>query len=481
MTTAAALPIRFRASRLGALVKREIRDQLRDWRVVIPMVILTLFFPVLMNFAAQTVINYVNQYGGQVIAEAIFPFLLMIVGFFPTSVGLVIALESFVGEKERYSLEPLLATPLSDIELFLGKVLASVITPLCAAGLGITAYLVGMFFLAGWFPPLELLGQILILTVAHAICMVVGGGGDFGPDQFRAGRKSSGFVCDCALCAPDAGGKHHHVLPDVRRVMVGHRRGRAAGGYAHPDRPAAVPARGAALARDRGTALRPDGRLLLALLQRGRAQPRGVVPAGRGACVPPRRPGHALDGCCDAPRSGARHRVGRTVPAHVIDGPRRGIPRGILPFPAGAGLFHSGRDLVHLRAQRAGNLPGLRAGGDFARDPGAGCADAADRRDRLCRRADGPRRDCGRIVPARIRPPAWDCRDPGDADIRRGDPAGGELPAGQTGGAFAGPDLAAGAGRLAGHHAGRGPAPVLRRGDPRNLGDTARGRRALGW
>jgi uncharacterized membrane protein SpoIIM required for sporulation/ABC-type transport system involved in multi-copper enzyme maturation permease subunit len=172
MTTTAALPIRFRASRLGALVKREIRDQLRDWRVVIPMVILTLFFPVLMNFAAQTVINYVNQYGGQVIAEAIFPFLLMIVGFFPTSVGLVIALESFVGEKERYSLEPLLATPLSDLELFLGKVLASVITPLCAAGLGITAYLVGMYFLAGWFPPLELLGEILILTIAHAICMV---------------------------------------------------------------------------------------------------------------------------------------------------------------------------------------------------------------------------------------------------------------------------------------------------------------------
>ncbi len=167
-----ALPLRFRASRLAALVKREMRDQLRDWRVVIPMAILTLFFPVLMNFAAQAVINYVNQYGGQVIAEAIFPFLLMIVGFFPTSVGLVIALESFVGEKERFSLEPLLATPLSDVELFLGKVLASVITPLCAAALGITAYLAGMYLIAGWFPPLELLGQIIILTIAHAVCMV---------------------------------------------------------------------------------------------------------------------------------------------------------------------------------------------------------------------------------------------------------------------------------------------------------------------
>jgi uncharacterized membrane protein SpoIIM required for sporulation/ABC-type transport system involved in multi-copper enzyme maturation permease subunit len=171
-TAAPAFPLRSRVSRLGALVKREMRDQLRDWRVVIPMAILTLFFPILMNFAARVVINYVNQYGGQVIAEAVFPFLLMIVGFFPTSVGLVIALESFVGEKERYSLEPLLATPLTDIELFLGKVLASVLTPLAAAGFGITAYLAGMFFLAGWFPPLELLFQIVILTVAHAVCMV---------------------------------------------------------------------------------------------------------------------------------------------------------------------------------------------------------------------------------------------------------------------------------------------------------------------
>ena len=169
---ATAVPLRIRISRLAALVKREVRDQLRDWRVVIPMAILTLFFPILMNYAASVVIDYVNQYGGNVIAQAVFPFLLMIVGFFPTSVGLVIALESFVGEKERYSLEPLLATPLSNTELFLGKVLASVLTPLCAAGLGITAYLVGMYFLAGWFPPLALLVQILILTFAHAVCMV---------------------------------------------------------------------------------------------------------------------------------------------------------------------------------------------------------------------------------------------------------------------------------------------------------------------
>jgi uncharacterized membrane protein SpoIIM required for sporulation/ABC-type transport system involved in multi-copper enzyme maturation permease subunit len=161
-----------RASRLAALVRREVRDQMRDWRVVIPIVILTLFFPFLMNFTASVVLDYVNRYGGNVVAQAVFPFLLMIVGFFPTSVSLVIALESFVGEKERYSLEPLLATPLGDSELFLGKVVASILTPLASAGLGIIVYLTGMLILAGWFPPVELLLQIIVLTIAHAVCMV---------------------------------------------------------------------------------------------------------------------------------------------------------------------------------------------------------------------------------------------------------------------------------------------------------------------
>lgn len=49
----------------------------------------------------------------------------MVVGFFPASFSLVIALETFVGEKERKSLEPLLAAPLTNTQLYLGKMLAA--------------------------------------------------------------------------------------------------------------------------------------------------------------------------------------------------------------------------------------------------------------------------------------------------------------------------------------------------------------------
>jgi ABC-type transport system involved in multi-copper enzyme maturation permease subunit len=156
------------------LVEREVRDSLRDWRIVAPTVILTLFFPVLMTFVADLAVDWVNQYGDPIIGERLIPFLLMVVGFFPISFSLVIALETFVGEKERRSLEPILATPLTDAQLYLGKTLAAMIPPLMAAYLGITVYLAGLYFFKDWTPPLTLLALVLVLTTAEALVMVSG-------------------------------------------------------------------------------------------------------------------------------------------------------------------------------------------------------------------------------------------------------------------------------------------------------------------
>ncbi len=157
-----------------ALVKREIRDTLRDWRMVVPIVVLTLFFPVLMSLVADAALNWVTQYGPRIIGERMLPFLLMIVGFFPISFSLVIALETFVGEKERRSLEPLLATPLSDRQLYLGKTLAAMIPPLLAAYLGITVYLIGLYIFKSWTPSPLLLLLMVILTTTEGLVMVTG-------------------------------------------------------------------------------------------------------------------------------------------------------------------------------------------------------------------------------------------------------------------------------------------------------------------
>ncbi len=156
------------------VARREIRDQFRDWRMIIPILILTLIFPAIMNFTAQQAVDFVERYGATIVGDRLIPFLLMVVGFFPISVSLVIALESFVGEKERRSIEPLLASPLSDWQLYLGKLLAVLMPPLVASYLGILVYLVGVYRQIGWLPDQVLLLQILALTAVQSILMVSG-------------------------------------------------------------------------------------------------------------------------------------------------------------------------------------------------------------------------------------------------------------------------------------------------------------------
>jgi len=153
---------------------REIRDQFRDWRIIFPIVILTIFFPGLMNFTARQAVEFVQRYGANLVATRFIPFLLMIVGFFPITVSLVIALESFAGETERRSIEPLLSSPLTDEQLYWGKLLASLVPPVMGSYLGIFVYLIGVYRSIGWqVEPLFLL-QIVCLTTVQALVMVSG-------------------------------------------------------------------------------------------------------------------------------------------------------------------------------------------------------------------------------------------------------------------------------------------------------------------
>jgi uncharacterized membrane protein SpoIIM required for sporulation/ABC-type transport system involved in multi-copper enzyme maturation permease subunit len=156
------------------ITRREVRDQFRDWRIITPIIILTVFFPGLMNFTAQQAVDFVAKYGAAIIAERLIPFLLMVVGFFPISVSLVIALESFVGEKERRSIEPLLSSPLTDVQLYLGKLMAVMLPPLFASYLGITVYLIGVYRQVGWVADPTLLIQVVALTTVQSLVMVSG-------------------------------------------------------------------------------------------------------------------------------------------------------------------------------------------------------------------------------------------------------------------------------------------------------------------
>ncbi len=156
------------------ITRREIRDSLRDWRIVAPIVILTLIFPWIMNFSTRVAINFVEQYNAVIIPLRLVPFATMVVGFFPITFSLIIALETFVGEKERNSLEPLLGTPISDTALYLGKLLAATLPPLFASYLGVASYLLGLYISIGFTPDWIALIQIMLLTTMEALVMVAG-------------------------------------------------------------------------------------------------------------------------------------------------------------------------------------------------------------------------------------------------------------------------------------------------------------------
>jgi len=156
------------------IARRELRDQFRDWRIIFPMIVLTIFFPFLMNYTAGQAVGFVSQYGATLIGERLVPFLLMVVGFFPITVSLVIALEAFVGEKERGTIEPLLSSPLKDWQLYLGKLIAATSVPLLTAYIGISVYLIGLRIQHVPFLDPGLLVQTISLTTVQAVLMVSG-------------------------------------------------------------------------------------------------------------------------------------------------------------------------------------------------------------------------------------------------------------------------------------------------------------------
>lgn len=154
------------------ITRREVKDSLRDWRIIVPIAILTLVFPWLMNYTAGIAIDFVQRNNAPEIGMRLVPFLMLIVGFFPTSFSLVIALETFVGEKERNSLEPLLSMPISDGELYLGKMMGALVLPVVASTSGIAIYVCGLYFSLSYRPDPVLLLQVWLLTAMEALVMV---------------------------------------------------------------------------------------------------------------------------------------------------------------------------------------------------------------------------------------------------------------------------------------------------------------------
>jgi len=154
------------------VARREFLDQFRDWRIVVPMLLLISLFPFIADDTTRQAVTFMNRFGGELILDSLIPFVVLVIGFFPLSFTLVVALESFVGEKERGTIEPLLSSPLEDRHMYLGKLLVGVTTPLVFSYTSIVIYLILVSRRSVEFPSAYMLTLIFLLTFAHAVLMV---------------------------------------------------------------------------------------------------------------------------------------------------------------------------------------------------------------------------------------------------------------------------------------------------------------------
>ena len=154
------------------VARREFMDQLRDWRIIVPMLLLVTLFPFIADDATRQAVNFMNRFGGDLILDRLVPFVVLVIGFFPLSFTLVVALESFVGEKERGTIEPLLSSPLEDRHMYLGKLLVGITTPLVFSFASIVIYLILIARRDVEFPSAYMLALVFLLTFAHAVLMV---------------------------------------------------------------------------------------------------------------------------------------------------------------------------------------------------------------------------------------------------------------------------------------------------------------------
>lgn len=156
-----------RARKVLLVFRKDWREIRRNWQVMTPILIVPLLFtvaipaavillPGLMNVPTSTtaflelmVENLPGNIKSQLLgmAEDQVMIFVMLLYFFapffliiPVMASSVIASDSFAGEKERKTIEALLATPMTDSELLLGKILVSFVPSMLVTGASFLIY-----------------------------------------------------------------------------------------------------------------------------------------------------------------------------------------------------------------------------------------------------------------------------------------------------------------------------------------------------
>jgi len=161
---------RLERRKAGLVARRDLRDAVSELRLIAAMVALTLAIPIASGAGVRVLAAFG---GGTAVVNRLALVGAFFVVFIPASFSLVLALESFVGERERTTLEVLLSTPLREAEIYAGKVAAVLAVSLGLCYGGLLVYCLVTFPGLGYFP-LGILLALALSTICQVAAMVAG-------------------------------------------------------------------------------------------------------------------------------------------------------------------------------------------------------------------------------------------------------------------------------------------------------------------
>jgi uncharacterized membrane protein SpoIIM required for sporulation len=152
------------------VASRDLRDAVSELRLILAMVALTVAIPVASAIGIRALAYFG---GGTAVVNRLSLVGAFFVVFIPASFSLVLALESFVGERERTTLEVLVSTPLRESEIYAGKVAAVLAVSLGLCYGGLIVYCLAVFTGLGYFP-FDILIALALSTICQVAAMVAG-------------------------------------------------------------------------------------------------------------------------------------------------------------------------------------------------------------------------------------------------------------------------------------------------------------------
>jgi ABC-type Na+ efflux pump permease subunit len=192
---AAANPPPGEATTFWLIARRAALESLNDRMTRL----LNVFFALIAPVALLVVVVKPLEAAASELTATVLPFYLLVIGMMPAVGAVGIAAGQFAGEKERGVLTPLLASPASNLAIFGGKVVGSVLPPVVYSAIAEAIYVVGIVVLLGadrlaLLPPALSVALVLLVPAATCLAAILGALVSSRVQTFNAAQQIAGIV-----------------------------------------------------------------------------------------------------------------------------------------------------------------------------------------------------------------------------------------------------------------------------------------------